>query len=56
MAFPIYIERCSNRIRYNIKIKKGRKSSELVFEIHQYIKAGRKTKLKLTYHLFNNIL
>ena len=32
--------------RYKIKIKKGRKSSEWVVEIHQCIKGGRKTKQK----------
>ena len=32
--------------------KKGRKSSQWVFGIHQYfIKGGRKFKTKLTYHL-----
>ena len=42
----------------NIKniIKKGRKSSQWVFGIHQYIKGCRKSKQKLIYHLFNNIL
>ena len=42
----------------NIKnmIKKGRKSSQWVFGIHQYIKGCRKFKEKLIYHLFNNIL
>ena len=55
MEFLLYIIlREVGNIKYNIKIKKGRKSSQWVLGIQQYIKGGRKTKQKLPYHLFNN--
>ena len=38
-----YLKR-SRKYQYEIKIQKGRKLSQWVFGIHQYIKEGRKTK------------
>ena len=56
MEFLLYIIlREVGNIKYNIKIKKGRKSSQWVYGIHQYIKGGRKSTKKLNYHLLNNI-
>ena len=54
-GIPIILKDLGN-MEYNKKIKNGRKLSQQVFGIHQYIKGGRITKQNWTYDLFNNIL